>query len=122
MYIVPAPRISLQPSGFLQGFVGEMQDIICSVTITSEIDPDLVKLTWTLDDSFITTDNRITIITNITENPSSFTYTTIIQFTYLMEGDEGNYTCNVEADDMVESLSTIIENLRSTYIHVCMQT
>ena len=97
-----------------------MQDIICSVTITSEIDPNLVKLTWTLDDSIITTDNRVTIITNITENPSSFTYTTVIQFAYLMEGDEGNYTCIAKADDMVKSLSTIFENLRSTYI--CMQT
>ena len=82
-----------------------MQDITCSVTITSTIDPDSVELTWTLDDSIITADNRVTIITDITENPSSFTYTTIIQFAYLMEGDEGNYTCNVEVDDMMESRS-----------------
>ena len=117
-YVVPVPRISLQPSGFLQGIVGEMQDITCSVTITSEVDPDLVKLTWTLDDSIIIADNRVTIITNTTENPFSFTYTTIIQFAYLMEGDEGNYTCIVEADDMVESLSTIFENLRSMYANI----
>ena len=90
-----------------------MQDIICSVTITSTIDPDSVELTWTNADSSITTDNRITIITNITENPFSFTYTTIIQFAYLMEGDEGNYTCSVEVDDMMESRSIILENLRS---------
>ena len=113
LFIVPVPRISLQPSGHLQGVVGEMQDITCSVTITSEIDPDSVDLTWKLDDNIITTDNRVTIITNITENPFSFTYTTIIQFTYLMEGDEGNYTCNVEVDDMMESRSIVLENLRS---------
>ena len=113
--LVPVPRISLQPSGYLQRVVGEMQDIICSVTITSTIDPDTVELTWTLDDSTITTDNRVTIITNITENPFSFTYTTIIQFAYLMEGDEGNYTCNVEVDDMMESRSILFENFRSTY-------
>ena len=115
MFVVSVPRISLQPSGYLQGVVGEMQDIICSVTITSTIDPDTVELTWTLDDSIITTDNRVTIITNITENLFSFTYTTIIQFAYLMEGDEGNYTCSVEVDDMMETLSIIIENLRSMY-------
>ena len=108
-----APRISFQPSGYLQGVVGEMQDIICSVTITSTIDPDSVELTWTNADSTITADNRVTIVTNVTENPFSFTYTTIIQFAYLMEGDEGNYTCNVEVDDMMESSSTILENLRS---------
>ena len=126
LFIVPVPRISLQPSGYLQGVVGEMQDITCSVTITSEIDPDSVDLTWKLDDNIITTDNRVTIITNITENPFSFTYTTIIQFAYLMEGDEGNFTCNVEVDDMMESRSIVLENLRSMqiliakhYLHIC---
>ena len=118
IFLVPVPRISLQPSGYLQGVVGEMQDIICSVTITSTIDPDSVELTWTNADSIITTDNRVTIITNITENPFSFTYTTIIQFAYLMEGDEGNYTCNVEVDDMMETRSIILENLRSTYASI----
>ena len=111
--LVPVPRISLQPSGYLQGVVGEMQDITCSVTITSTIDPDSVELTWKNADNIITADNRVTIIANITENPFSFTYTTIIQFAYLMEVDEGNYTCNVEVDDMMESHSIILENLRS---------
>ena len=114
MVVVSIPRISFQPSGFLQGVVGEMQDITCSVTITSAIDPDSVELTWTDADSIITADDRITIIsTNITENPFSFTYTTTIQFAYLMEGDERNYTCNVEVDDITESRSTILQNLRS---------
>ena len=116
--LVPAPRISLEPSGYLQGVVGEMQDIICSVTIASTIDPDIVELTWTNADSIITTDNRVTIKTNVTENPSSFTYTTIIQFAYLMEGDEGNYTCSVEVDDIMESHSIILENLRSMYASI----
>ena len=106
--------MSLQPSGLLQGVIGEMQDIICSVTITSAIDPNSVELTWANNDSIITTDNRVTITpTNITENPSSFTYSTTIQFAYLMEGDKGNYTCNVVVDDMMESYSTTLQNLRS---------
>ena len=90
-----------------------MQVITCSITITSTIDPDSVELTWTNADSIITDDNRVTIITNITENPSSFTYTTIIQFAYLMEGDEGNYICNVGVHDMMESSSITLDNLRS---------
>ena len=113
LYVVPVPRISLQPSGYLQEVVGEMQDITCSVTITSTIDPDSVELTWTNADSIITADNRVTILTKITENPFSFTYTTIIQYIYLMEGDEENYTCNVEVDDMMESSSITLDNLRS---------
>ena len=108
---MPIPRISHQPS---RGVVGDMQDIICLVTITSAIDPNLVELTWTHDNNNVTTDNRVTIIpTNITENPSSFTYTTTIQFAYLMEGDEGNYTCKVSADNMIKSHSIVLQNLRS---------
>ena len=111
---MPVPTISLQPSGLLQGVVGDIQDITCSVTITSAIDPNSVELTWINNDSIITTDNRVTITpTNITENPSSFTYSTTIQFGYLMEGDEGSYTCNVAVDDMMESHSTTLQNLRS---------
>ena len=91
-----------------------MQEIICSVTVTSAVDPNSVELTWTNADSIITADNRVTITpTSVTENPSSFTYTTTIQFAYLMEGDEGYYTCNVTVDDMMESQSTTLEYLRS---------
>ena len=94
-----------------------MQDIICSVTINSAIDPDLVELTWTNDDTILKTNNRVTISpTNIRENPSIFTYSTTIQFAYLMEGDEGDYTCNVTVDDMTESHSITLQNLTSTYV------
>ena len=40
----------------------------------------------------ITNDSRVTI--NPTTS-SGNTYTSSIQFTYLMDGDEGTYTCNV---------------------------
>ena len=94
-----------------------MQDFICSVTINSTIDPNSVELTWTNNDSIITTDNRVTITpTNITVNPSSFTYSTTIQFAYLMEGDEGDYTCNVVADNLTESQSVTLQNLISMFI------
>ena len=119
LYLVPAPRISLRPSGYLQGVVGEMQDIICSVTITSGVDPDSVELTWTLDDITITVDDRVTIIqNNVTENLFSFTHTTVIRFAYIMEGDEGNYSCNVLVGDMMESSSTTLENLRSMHVKI----
>ena len=112
---MPVPRILFQPSGFLQGVVGEMQDIICSVTISSTLDSDSVELTWTSNGSTIMTDNRVTIVpTNIIDNPFSFTYTTTIQFAYLMEGDEGSYTCNVVVDEMMESHSVTLQNLRGT--------
>ena len=109
--VVPSPRITTQTS---QRLIGVMQNIICSVTIIRAVDPNSVELTWANNDSIITTDNRVTITpTNITENPSSFTYSTTIQFAYLMEGDEGDYTCNVTVDDMMESHSITLQNLRS---------
>ena len=95
-----------------------MQDIICSVTINSAIDPNSVELTWTNNDSIITTDNRVTVTPTITENPSNFTYSTTIQFAYLMEEDEGDYTCNVTVDDMMESHSITLQNLLSMYVRM----
>ena len=96
-----------------------MQDIICSVTITSAVDPDSVELTWANAQSIITADNRVTVIpTIITENPSSFTYTTTIQFAYLMEGDEGNYTCNITVDDIMMKSQYIVQNLRGTHTNI----
>ena len=96
-----------------------MQDIICSVTINSAINSNSVELTWANNDSIITTDNRVTITpTNITKNPSSFTYSTTIQLAYLMEGDEGDYTCDVTVDDMMESHSTTLQNLTSK-LYIC---
>ena len=94
-----------------------MQDIICSVTLSSAVDPDSVELAWTNADNIITSDNRITIIsTNITENPSSITYTTVIQFVYLTEDDDGSYACNITLDNMMEFRSAAFQNLRSKQI------
>ena len=91
-----------------------MQDLICSVTITSAIDPDSVQLTWLDSESIVTSDNRVTVTpTSITNNAFSFTYTTILQFAYLMEGDEGNYTCDLIADGMFESQTVQLQNFRS---------
>ena len=91
-----------------------MQDLICSVTITSAIDPDSVQLTWLNSDNIVTSDNRITVTpTNITSNAFSFTYTTILQFAYLMLGDEGNYTCDLVADGMFEFQTVRLQNFRS---------
>ena len=114
LYTVPVPRISMQPSGFFSGIIGEKQDIVCSVTITSTIDPSLVVLIWMNASSIITSDSRVTIIpTNVTANSHSFTYTTTIQFAYLTEADEGNYICNVAVNEMMESRTTSLQNLRS---------
>jgi len=70
--------------------VGSSQMIQCTV---SEIESESVIISWIGPrGENITSDNRVII------NPTTFsgnTYTSSIRFTYLMEGDEGIYMCNV---------------------------
>ena len=120
----------MQPSGFFSGIIGEMQDIICSVTITSTVDLSSVELIWINSSSIVTPDNRVTVIpTNVTANLHSFNYTTTIQFAHLTEADEGSYICSVTVNEMTESRTTTLQNLRSMqyniicickYIHNCV--
>ena len=55
-----------------------------------------MNLTW----NFTSNDSRVTVIpTTITIDGSiGIIYTTVIQFDYLNETDEGNYTCTVAID------------------------
>ena len=91
MYTVPSPRILLRPNDLQQGIIGEAHELVCSIVISSTVQTSSVNLTW----NFTSNDNRVTVIpTTITTDDSiGIIYTTVIQFAYLMEGDEGNYPC-----------------------------
>lgn len=85
-----------------QGTVGEPHDLVCLIVLSSTAQSISVNLAW----NFTSDDDRVTVIpTTITTNVSIIvTYTTVIQFDYLTEGDEGNYTCTLEIDgDSTES-------------------
>ena len=105
--IAPTPIISLKPSYFQQGIIGEAHDLICLIALSFTMQSSLVNLTW----NFTSNDDRVTVIpTTITTDDSiGIIYTTVIQFAYLMEGDEGNYTCTVTRD---ENSSESIFNLK----------
>ena len=79
-----------------QATIGESLDLVCSITISSTVQTSSVNLTW----NFTSNDNRVTVIpTTITTDDSiGIIYTTVIKFVYLMEGDEGNYTCNLTTE------------------------
>ena len=112
MYTVPSPRILLRPNHLQQGIIGEAHELVCSIVISSTVQTDSVNLTW----NFTSNDNRVTVIpTTITTDDSiGIIYTTVIQFAYLMEGDEGNYTCTVSInEDSAES--TFILQIFSKY-------
>ena len=57
---------------------------------------------------FITNDSRVTISPTTSSGKN---YTSSLQFTYLMVGDEGNYTCNVMIIQASNSVSLRLLNL-----------
>ena len=73
--------------------VGSPQDIQCIVSTVSGVELNSVMISWMgPGGKSITNDSRVTI------SPTTFSgnnFTSSLQFTYLMEGDEGMYTCNV---------------------------
>ena len=50
-FIAPTPRTFLDPD-VSRGIIGEAIDIVCTVTITSTVDLNLVNLNWVGDYKF----------------------------------------------------------------------
>ena len=94
MYVVPTPIITTLPSSPIQGaMIGSPQDIQCIVSTVSGVELSSVMISWMgPGGESITNDSRVTISPTTS---SGNNYTSSLQFTYLMEGDEGMYTCNV---------------------------
>ena len=91
---VPTPTVSITPSGPIQGaMVGSPQDIQCTVSTVSGVELSSVMISWMEPGGDIITNNsRVTI--SLTSG-SGNNYTSSLQFMYLMEGEEGIYTCDV---------------------------
>ena len=94
LHTVPTPTITTLPSGLIQGaMVGSPQDIQCIVSTVSGVELSSVMISWMgPGGEAITNDSRVTISPTTSSGNS---YTSSLQYTYLMEGDEGMYTCNV---------------------------
>ena len=90
--------------------MGSPQVISCTVSTISEVESSSVIISWIGPRGNITNDSRVTISPTTS---SGNTYTSNLQFTYLMEGDEGTYTCNVMILDTSESQSVVIRALTS---------
>ena len=102
IYIAPTPNISFNTSNRIQRRVGDSLTIECRVDTVPGV--STVSISWiggaTIGDS------RVTISTTTS---SGNTHTSSLQFAYLMEGDEGNYTCNVMI--LENSTSSVVEIL-----------
>ena len=89
--------------------VGSPQDIQCIVSTVSGVELSSVMISWMgPGGESITNDNRVTISPTISNGNN---YTSSLQFTYLMEGDEGMYTCNVMI--LETSMTQVVEILES---------
>ena len=98
------------PYSPIQGaMVGSPQDIQCIVSTVSGVELSSVMISWMgPGGESITNDSRVTISPTTS---SGNNYTSSLQFTYLMEGDEGMYTCNVMILDTNETWYNEIYNL-----------
>ena len=108
LFTVP-PTVTTSPSGPIQGaMVGSPQLIHCIVSTISGVESSSVMIGWMVPGGVITNDSRVTISPTTS---SGNNYTSSLQFTYLMEGDEGTYTCNMTIFDTGGSRSVEIQTL-----------
>ena len=101
----------ISPSGPIQGaMVGSPQDIQCIVSTVDGVESSSVMISWIGPEGSYISNNRITIEM---DGANHNTYNSTLQFAYLMEGDEGIYTCSVTILDTVNLQTTKIESLTS---------
>ena len=106
---MPTPTVTISSSGSIQGaMVGSPQIINCTVSTVSGVQSNSVIISWTGPGGVIINDSRMTISPTTS---SGNTYTSSLQFTYLAEGDEGNYICNVMILDTSGSQSVELQSL-----------
>ena len=114
-FTVPTPTITTIPSGPIQrAMVDSQQDIQCIVSTVNGVELSSVIISWMgPGGESITNDSRVTISPTTS---SGNNFTSNLQFTYLMEGDEGMYTCNVMILETNASYFVNLHNLTGTYI------
>ena len=109
----------MQPSGVDQNTVGQRQDVICSIFVPPDVDPDTIELGWLNEDDIITNDSRVTVIEsmhdsiNNSTNFNTVVITTILRFNPLLEDDEGTYSCYSKVNETEMFTSIQQENFQS---------
>ena len=94
--------------------MGSPQVINCTVSTVSGVESSSIMISWTEPGGVAINNNtRVTIGPT---TPSGNTYTSSLRFTYLMEGDEGTYTCNTMILDISESQSVELRALTSKFL------
>ena len=91
--------------------MGSPQMIQCRVSTVSGVDLNSVMISWMGPGGNVTNNSRVTI-NPTTVNDSDFI--SILDFMYLMEGDEGNYMCSVTILETNEEQSVMLGMLTGT--------
>ena len=113
VYTVPTPTVTISPSGPIQGaIVGSPQVINCTVSTVSGVESNSVMINWMGPGGNIDATNGRVSIGSVTVGGNNM-YTRSLQFIYLMEGDEGMYTCNVTILETNASQSVQLQSLTS---------
>ena len=112
------PTVTISSSVPIQGaMVGSPQVINCTVSTVSGVESSSVMISWMGPGGNIdTTNGRVSIESDGDDGNNM--YTRSLQFTYLMEGDEGTYTCNVMILDTSGSQSVELQSLTSKICHI----
>ena len=93
--------------------VGDPLILECVVSTVSGVEFNSVMISWMgPGGDTITNNSRVTISPT---SSSGNNYTSSIQFTYLMEGDNGTYTCNVTILEANESASVVLASINGKY-------
>ena len=95
-----------------EAMVGSLQNIQCTVSTVSGVESSSVMISWMGPGGNIDATNGRVSIGSVTDDGNNM-YTRSLQFTYLMEGDNGTYTCNVMILGTSVSQSVEIQTLTS---------
>ena len=90
--------------------LGSPRSIDCTVSTVSGVESSSVMISWRGPGGTITTTNGRVSIGSVTDDGNNM-YTRSLQFTYLMEGDEGRYDCDAMVLDASGSQSVELQTL-----------
>ena len=96
--------------------VGSPQTIQCIVITVNGVELSSVVINWMGPDGNLITDNSRIIVNPITSFGD--VYVNGLHFIYLMEGDEGTYTCNVTILEATQTSIVELGNLTSKYTNL----
>ena len=102
--------VNALPSGPIQNAtIGSHLVINCTVSTVSGVESSSVMISWMgPGGGSIISDSRVTISPTTS---SGNMYTSSLQFAYLLQGDRGNYTCNVMILELSRSHSVELQSI-----------